>query len=305
MLKYAVSRARTTSLWVPRVLMLPAAFMGFVGALWLEYLPTYKGAVPSRRLAQQVCWGETFGEATACAVGAAVFVMLPVLLEPKEKFSVAAIFYTIGALIVMLGAVVFSSVGFGQLWPMIFPPLITGLLCTVCTARLWGYGSAARFFSASSPKVPRAARFRLVLRRALLIPLVLAAVFTAVQLSEATQTRIFGMCLRTSYYAGDDSVPEACSATHIRRLLALNDYGSVAVQTALAICLAALLEPKHKHLAARLVWLVGGGVMDLLTLLLAFTIWKYTAVIFAVGAVCVWVIGYYYPADRVKKPEAA
>lgn len=147
-----MSLGRVVALWLQRLLMLPAALIGFMFTLWLASLPSlllYGGSpcLSSGRL----CWGQMFGQAAAYTVGAIVFVMVPVLLEPKEKFSVAVIFYGVGAAVVVFGV---TAIGFwGMLWLIAFPPLIAGLGYVYLVKRRWGYGSAARFFSASPKKI--------------------------------------------------------------------------------------------------------------------------------------------------------
>ncbi len=281
--------------WALRVAMLLVALISFVFALWLEAELTSSSTevLAACYLSGQPCWDELLGEAVAFTAGAVLFVLLPVVLEPKEKFSVAVVFYSIGASIVALGVLLFGRLGFAELWPMVFPPLLAGLGCVIWVGRAQGYGAAAQLFTSSAPPF-RSVRRWAVLRRFLIVPLIFGSVLALMSISERVEDRLFALWLPAAYYPGNDSVPESCSNPLNERLRAFSDHATTAVQMALAVGLAALLEPRFKRLAARLVWLVGCGFIAWLAVLLVFTaVWQRALLAFVVGAFCVRLVGHY------------
>lgn len=290
--------------WILRVAMLPVALVSFIFALWLEGELTTSSTevLAACYRSGQPCRGELLGEAVAYAVGAVLFVILPVLLEPKEKFGVAVVFYSIGACVVALGVMIFGSLGLAQLWPMVFPPLLAGLGCVTWVGRVWGYGNTAQLFTASA-SLSRSAQLWVVLRRFLIAPLILVSVLASMHVSERVEDWLFSLCPPAEYYPGDDSVPESCSNPLNRGLRAYNDLATTAVQSALAVGLAALLEPRFKRLVARLVWLVGSGFVALLAALLVFTAtWQHALLAVVAGGFCVRLVGR-FTAGAAKRDE--
>lgn len=291
--------SRAVSLWLLRIMLPTVAFIVLFVTLFLDSWLTGSDVL-SCAVAGQRCWGERVGQAVAYGIGGILFVLLPALLEPDEKFGVAVVFYSLGILVDLFMTAGFYSLSSWESWPMVFPPIITGLGCVFVIGRVWGYGSVGRVLLSSPVGLSKTVRYWWLLRRILLVPLVLGSVFAVVKGAAATEDWIYSLCPPGNYFEGNDSVPESCINPGIERLVILNGYAAVALGMALAVGVAVLLEPRHKSLAARLVWLVGSGFLGILTplsLLESDDNLLNALIAFAAGALCVGMVGRIYPRE--------
>ena len=235
-------------------------------------------------------------EPIAYALAAVLFVLIPAIMEPDESFSAAADFYGTGVLLIVWAYGGSGLLGLWQQGLIIFPPIVAGLACVFVIGRVRGYGGAVRFFSLPE-NLTRTERTWLVLRRVLVFPLVLIAVSVMAKVAPATEDWIYSLCPPGNFIE-NDSEPAYCLNPRIETLVVLNGYTVFPVGILLAVVLVALLEPVHKVLASRLVWLVGSGFLALLaplSLLESARFLLVPVVTFAVGAFCVWVVGRIYP----------
>ncbi len=273
-----------------------AALLGAVFALMLEQVLPGGGELSTCSAGIQECWRDWISEMVMYSLAAILFVLLPALMEPDEPFGVAIVFYGVGVLAV-LG--VHGGSGLGGLWeswPLIFPPIVTGLACVCVIGRVRGCGVAHVFVPPLG--LTRRERISHALRRVSMVPLALVIVFSLTKGAAATEDWIYAQCPPGNFIE-NDSEPAYCINPDIERLVTLNGYIGLLAPFVLCIGAVALLEPLHKGPLVRLVWLTGSGYFALLTpvILLASARYILTPVLaFALGAVCVWTVERVSPA---------
>lgn len=280
--------------WLRRFLILPAAVLGFVLPIMLPSFLSHFGleanAVPD--VLQRMVLALVYG------LAAFLVVMLSAWLEPKEKFAVAALFYAMGTLLVLVALMAFGVRSFDLGLSVMALPLLVGFLCVRFVHKRFGYGCVAAYLE--NPDMTRNARIWLWARRTLLLLLLPAVVMVPSRVSGAIENAIYKACPAEDYQAPVESVREDCFNSTFQRYLQLNAYAATAVAAAMVIFWAALMEPQYKRLAALFIWLSMTGLL----LVLSLFFWRHTLLAFVVAGLCVLLIWRLLPPrpERAKTP---